>query len=42
MTKVLRYDAKRDENEPEIVEALEAAGAKVMRLDDIDLLVGFR
>ena len=42
MTKVLRYDARRDENEPEIVEALEAVGAKVLRLDDIDLLVGFR
>ena len=42
MTKVLRYDARRDENEPEIVEALESVGAKVLRLDDVDLLVGFR
>ena len=42
MTKVLRYDARRDENEPEIVEALEAVGAKVLRLDDVDLLVGYR
>ena len=42
MTKVLRYNAKRDENEPEIVEALEAVGASVLRLDDVDLLVGFR
>ena len=42
MTKVLRYDAKRDANEPEIVEALEAVGAKVLRLDDVDLLVGYR
>ena len=42
MTKILRYDAKRDENEPDIVEALEAVGAKVLRLDDVDLIVGFR
>ena len=42
MTKVLRYDARRDENEPEIVEALEAVGAKVLRLDDCDLLCAFR
>ena len=42
MVKVLRYDAKRDANEPEIVEALEAVGAKVLRLDDVDLLVGYR
>ena len=42
MTKVLRYDAQRDANEKEIVEALRAVGAKVMRLDDVDLLVGFR
>ena len=42
MTKVPRYDAQRDANEPEIVEALEAVGAKVMRLDEFDLLVAFR
>ena len=42
MTKVPRYDARRDANEPEIVEALEAVGAKVLRLDDVDLLVAFR
>ena len=42
MAKVPRYDAKRDANEPEIVEALEAVGASVVRLDDVDLVVGFR
>ena len=42
MTKVLRYDAQRDANEKEIVEALRAVGAKVLHLDDVDLLVGFR
>ena len=42
MTKVPRYDARRDSNEKPIVEALEAVGAKVMRLDDVDLLVYFR
>ena len=33
-----RYDAKRDANEPEIVEALEAAGARVWRDLPCDLL----
>jgi hypothetical protein len=34
---------RRDENEPDIVDALEAAGAKVERLDrPCDLLVRFR
>jgi len=42
MTKVMRYDAKRDSNELEIIEALQAVGAKVMQLDEFDLLVGFR
>jgi len=42
MTKVIRYDARRDANEPEIIEALQAVGAKVMQLDEFDLLVGFR
>ena len=42
MTKVPRYDARRDANEPEIVEALEAVGASVLRLDDVDLLIGYR
>ena len=42
MTKVPRYDARRDANEPEIVEALEAVGASVLRADDVDLVVGFR
>jgi len=35
-------NAKRDANEPEIIEALEAAGAEVVQLDKpCDLLVGF-
>lgn len=34
-----RYAVQRDANEPEIVEALEAIGAKVIRLDAFDLLV---
>ena len=42
MTKVLRYAAKRDENEQEIVDALRAVGASVLLIDDIDLIVGFR
>lgn len=34
---------RRDENEPEIVDALRAVGAKVERLDrPVDLLVKFR
>ena len=36
------HNPRRDANEPEIVEALEAVGAKVLRLDDVDLLVAFR
>ena len=42
MTKVLRYDAQRDANEKEIVEALRAVGASVLLIDDVDLIVGFR
>ncbi len=38
-----RYANARDANEPDIVEALEAAGATVIRLDSpTDLLVGWR
>ena len=37
MTKVLRYDARRDENEPEIVEALEAVGAKAVSYTHLTL-----
>ena len=37
-----RYAARRDANEGEIVRALEKVGASVLRLHDIDLLVGFR
>lgn len=39
-----RYDAKRDKNEPEIVEALKQAGASVVRLsmpDVSDLLCAY-
>lgn len=34
-----RWNAKRDATEPAIVDALEHAGAKVLRLDTFDLLV---
>lgn len=37
-----RYSKKRDGNEPEIVDALRKVGAKVERLDLLDLLVQFR
>ncbi len=36
-----RWDAKRDANEAEIVRALESAYCSVMKIDDLDLLVGF-
>ncbi len=37
------YNAKRDENEAEIVKALEGIGCIVVRLDTpLDLLVGYR
>jgi Holliday junction resolvase len=36
------YAKRRDENEPEIVKALEGIGAKVIRLDIVDLLVNYR
>lgn len=36
------YNAKRDENEPDIVVALRKINASVKRLDDIDLLVGWQ
>ena len=36
------YNPKRDANEPEIVEALQAVGASVLRADDVDLIVGYR
>lgn len=40
---IRRANAKRDGNEPEIVAALQAAGASVYRLDQpVDLLVGYR
>lgn len=37
-----RRAQKRDANEPEIVAALEQAGATVMKMNEIDLLVGYR
>lgn len=37
-----RYDAKRDENEPEIIEVFEKLGISVVRLDTpVDLLLGY-
>lgn len=36
------YAKRRDENEPEIVSALKKIGAKIMRLDDVDLLVNYK
>lgn len=39
---LLRYDAKRDSNEKEIVNTLEKMGLSVYRLDKpLDLLVGY-
>lgn len=35
-----RYAARRDENEPGIVAALEACGCDVLRATDVDLIVG--
>lgn len=38
-----RYAVKRDANEPEIIDALEKAGAMVTQLDrPVDLLVDYR
>ncbi len=36
----VRRAAKRDANEPGIVQALEAAGCDVLRATDVDLIVG--
>jgi len=36
----MRYARQRDLNEPQIVEALEAAGCDVLRAQDVDLVVG--
>ncbi len=36
----MRYAKRRDENEAEIVQALETAGCTVRRSDIVDLLVG--
>jgi exosome complex RNA-binding protein Rrp4 len=44
MSKHHRFDARRDLNEPEIIAALEQAGALVQRLSEtglFDLLVGY-
>ena len=35
-----RYAAKRDLNEPVIVQALEAVGCDVLQATDVDLIVG--
>lgn len=37
-----RYAKRRDASEPAIVAALEKIGCGVIRLDEIDLLVGYR
>jgi len=37
-----RWNAKRDDNEAEIVEALRQAGALVLHLNKFDLLIYFR
>lgn len=37
-----RWNARRDANEPAIVDALEKAGALVLRLNKFDLLVYYR
>lgn len=37
-----RYARRRDLNEPQIIEALEAAGCDVLQSDDFDLVVGYR
>jgi hypothetical protein len=42
VTRYYRKAVKRDGNEPEIVAALEAAGADVHVADFTDLVVGFR
>jgi hypothetical protein len=36
----MRYASRRDMNEPEIVDALEAAGCDVLQATDVDLIVG--
>lgn len=36
----LRYARRRDLNEPEIVQALEACACDVLRASDVDLIVG--
>jgi hypothetical protein len=36
----MRRAAKRDANEPTIVEALEAVGCDVLKATDVDLIVG--
>lgn len=40
---IRRHNARRDANEPEIVSALQAAGASVLRMDfPVDLAIGYR
>lgn len=38
----MRRAARRDGNESEIIEALQAVGCSVLQLDEIDLVVGWR
>ena len=37
-----RYAKRRDANEPAIIQALEAIGCTVLRLDHPDMVVGYR
>ena len=37
-----KYAMRRDNNEPEIIEALRAVGAEVLALDFVDLLVYYK
>lgn len=40
MAQLRRYAKRRDENEPQIIAALRAAGCDVLQADDVDLFVG--
>lgn len=42
MTKIPRYNARRDANEGEITDALDRLGITYLRLDEVDLLIGYR
>lgn len=42
MGHIPRRKQKRDSNEPEIIAALKAAGASVMQISELDLVVGYQ